>query len=110
MEGNSMTKKLLSALGIALVFWLWHAGLGFGTDYVGPIINTHTQYDHRIEIDEVIRIVKKARISKIILSGRGKRTNEDVIAATKAYPNTVFPAARTKFGYYIKGSFELSSF
>ncbi|MFC1821029.1 amidohydrolase family protein [Thermodesulfobacteriota bacterium] len=80
------------------------------TNYVGPIINTHTQYDHKIEIDEVLRIVKEARISKIILSGRGNRTNKDVIAAAKVYPNIIFPAARTKFNFYFNGGESWSSY
>jgi len=97
--------SMMSFLILILLFFIGCVTTkpGTSTDYVGPIINTHAQYDHMIEINEVIRIIKKARISKVILSGRGKRFNKDVIAAAKAYPNIVVPAARTKFPFYFNG-------
>ena len=98
-----MKKNLFSILVYVIVLYLWLSSIGFAADYIGPIINTHSQYDHKIEIEEVISIVKDAGIYKVILSVRGNRTNEDVLMAAKTYPNIIVPSARTKFRFYLNG-------
>lgn len=72
--------------------------------YTGRIINTHGQYEHNMEADEIVAILKRATISKAILSARPKRTNKEILAAAEKYPDMIFPSARTKYGYYLKGS------
>ena len=71
--------------------------------YSGRIINTHAQYDQTIETDEIVAILKKATISKVIISGRARRFNEDILAAAKKYPGLIFASARTKFRFYLEG-------
>ncbi len=71
--------------------------------YSGRIINTHAQYDQTIETDEIVAILKRATVSKVIISGRARRFNEDILAAAEKYPGLIFASARTKFRFYLEG-------
>ena len=71
--------------------------------YSGRIINTHAQYDQTIGTDEIVAILKQATVSKVIISGRGKRSNADILAAAEKYPGMIFPSAKTKYGFYLEG-------
>ncbi len=92
---------------VALVVAGWFlagAWSGTGAAYEGPMISTHSQYDDDIEIDEVVRILKQARISKALLSTRLKRPTEEVLEAARHYPGLVVPLARTKVRDYLGGT------
>jgi len=71
-------------------------------EYSGYIINTHSQYDDQIPIEEIVGILNKSGITKIILSNRGKVSNKDVLLAAQQYPDLIYPAIRTKTGAYLR--------
>ncbi|MBI1724538.1 MAG: amidohydrolase family protein [Candidatus Tectomicrobia bacterium] len=95
--------KCVMALVVAGLL-LSGAAKGAGAAYEGPMISTHSQYDDDIEIDEVVRILKEARISKVLLSTRLKRPKEEILEAAREHPGLVVPLARTKVRPYIRGA------
>ncbi|MFC1491308.1 hypothetical protein ACFLQ0_01815 [Nitrospinota bacterium] len=98
-----MVRGVIALLVAALLFSCTPHLLPEGA-YKGPMISTHSQYDHRIEIDEVVSILKQARISKVFLSGILRRQNKEVLAAAHKYPDLVIPAAKTKLWSYLRGA------
>lgn len=97
----------MSGRTVALVVAGWFLAGGWsvaGAAWDGPMISTHSQYDDDIEIDEVVRILKQARVSKVLLSPRLKRPAEDVLQAAWQYPGLVVPLAKTKVRDYLRGT------
>lgn len=65
-------------------------------EFNGDIINTHAQFDKEIEILEIAKINNSVGISQVLLSGRGKRTDSEVVSGAQKFPNMVVPKIRTK--------------
>jgi len=71
-------------------------------EYSGYIISTHSQYDDQIPVEEIVRILKKSGVTKVILSTRGELSNKGVLLAAQQYPDLIYPAVRTKTGIYLR--------
>jgi hypothetical protein len=69
-------------------------------DYAGQLINTHAQYDEQIPLSEVVGILKANGVSKVLLSGRGQTTNQDLIKGARHHSGFLYPLIRTKTEAY----------
>jgi predicted TIM-barrel fold metal-dependent hydrolase len=67
-----------------------------------PIIDAHSQVNQNISINEIIPLMDKAGVSRVILAARERRATEDIIALAKQHPNRIIPAVRTKGGQWEK--------
>jgi predicted TIM-barrel fold metal-dependent hydrolase len=67
-----------------------------------PLIDAHSQIDHKVDPGDVIGWMDKAGIGHVILSARGKATAEDIIALARRHPGRITPSVRTKGGIYRK--------
>ncbi len=63
-----------------------------------PIIDAHSQVDHKIDLEKVIRLMDKGGVSRTILSTRGKVTPNQLISFASRHPDRITPSVRTK-GY-----------
>lgn len=69
-----------------------------------PIIDTHSQVDHKIKLNKIIELMDKAGVSKTILSARGKVTPEMILEFAQGNPERIIPALRTKGNPYSKNT------
>ena len=67
-----------------------------------PIIDAHSQVDHLVKLEKVIKLMDKAGVSRTILSTRGKVSPDQLISFAENNPGRITPAVRTKGGYYVK--------
>ena len=61
-----------------------------------PIIDAHSQADHLIDLEDIIGLMDDAGVTRTILSLRGRRNPEDLIAFAGRHPDRITPAVRTK--------------
>lgn len=80
-------------------FLLW-APVSQGAEL--PIIDAHSQVDHLVNLDKVIELMDKARVSRTLLGRRGRLKAAALIALARRYPDRITPAVRTKGGAYLK--------
>ncbi|MFC1491918.1 amidohydrolase family protein [Nitrospinota bacterium] len=67
-----------------------------------PIIDAHSQIDHFVDLDEVIKLMNKGGVSRTILSARTKMTPENLAAFSGRHPGRITLAVRTKgWGYVL---------
>lgn len=71
-----------------------------------PIIDAHSQVDHKTDLAKVVELMDSAGVSKTILSGRAKIDQDEIVSLAKEHPTKIIPAVRTKFGSYIKNKNE----
>ena len=82
----------------ALAF-LWPVAAAAGNI---PIIDAHSQVDHEVELGDVIRVMKKGGISRIILSVRGRVKPGKIAAFAARHPDKITLAVRTKARFYVE--------
>jgi len=68
-----------------------------------PIIDAHSQMDHEISIEEIIRLMDEAGVARTILSPRRNVKPERFLAGVSRCPDRIIPAVRTKGNHYIEG-------
>jgi hypothetical protein len=95
---NLLFHKIISRLILPIIL-LTIAQTAF-SEYAGKLINTHAQYDEQVTLKEVVNILKSAGVTKILISGRGKVTNKDLIVGARRYFGFVYPVIRTKTEAY----------
>jgi predicted TIM-barrel fold metal-dependent hydrolase len=61
-----------------------------------PIIDAHNQSDQHISYEEILSLMDKAGVARVILSQRGRTNPEDLISFASRYPDRITPAVRTK--------------
>jgi predicted TIM-barrel fold metal-dependent hydrolase len=66
-------------------------------------IDAHSQVDHEVLLELVIRRMDEAGVYRTILSTRGRRPPEDVAAFAERNPDRIVPAVRTKGRAYQTG-------
>lgn len=67
-----------------------------------PIIDAHSQVDHFVDLDEVVPLMNKGGVSRVILSTRGRVSPEELVAFALRHPGRITPAIRTKgWDYYL---------
>jgi len=69
-----------------------------------PIIDAHSQVDHKVDLNKIISLMDKAAVSKTILSARGKVTPDMILDFAQANPERIIPALRTKGNPYSKNT------
>jgi len=67
-------------------------------------IDAHSQVDENIELNEVLRLMKNAGVSKMILAARGKRRSRDVAEFAEAHSQQIIAAVRSKSRHYRENS------
>jgi len=65
-----------------------------------PIIDAHSQLEHEIAPEQIIRLMDQAQVSRTILSARRKTTINDMIMMARKYPGRITAAVRIKGGAY----------
>jgi len=83
---------------------LWLIGLspGFCDDLY--FIDAHSQVDTEIELDEVLKLMDGAGITRTILSARGRRDAEDIAGLAESHPDRITAAVRTKSRHYFENN------
>lgn len=61
-----------------------------------PIIDAHSQADEKIDLKEIIGLMDAAGVARTILSARGRRQPDRLIAFAARHPGRITPAVRTK--------------
>jgi predicted TIM-barrel fold metal-dependent hydrolase len=84
-----------------LCLFLWGADARSEALY---FIDAHSQVDHNIELDEVLKRMRAAGIKKTILAARGRRQSRDIAALAQAHPELIIAAVRTKSWHYKSNS------
>ncbi len=69
-----------------------------------PIIDAHSQIDHKVNLEKVIKLMNKAGVKHTILSTRGKVKPEQLIRFANKHKNLITPAIRTKGKIYANNS------
>lgn len=69
-----------------------------------PLIDAHSQVDHKVDLQKVIRLMDKAGVRHTILSTRGRATPQQLTAFAGRHTGRITPSVRTKGGAYAKGS------
>ena len=67
-----------------------------------PIIDAHSQVDHFVELEDVIRLMDKGGVSRTILGMRGRVKPKDLAAFAGRHPGRITPAVRTKGWSYVE--------
>jgi len=83
---------------------LWLIGLGPGSCDDLYFIDAHSQVDTEIGLDEVLKLMDGAGITRTILSARGRRDAEDIAELAESHPDRITAAVRTKSRHYFKNS------
>lgn len=65
-----------------------------------PLIDAHSQFDHGVEPGEIVPLLNRAGISRVILATRGRQAWEDLSELARAHPDRVTASVRTKGGAY----------
>ena len=65
-----------------------------------PIIDAHSQVDHKVDLKDVIPLMDKGGVSRVILSPRSKLRRKAFMAFASRHPDRITPAVRTKSGIY----------
>ena len=70
--------------------------------YDFPIIDAHSQVDHKVDLNKIIKLMDKAGVSKTILSARGKLKANKLLEFSNNNESRIVPAIRTKGNHYIE--------
>jgi predicted TIM-barrel fold metal-dependent hydrolase len=65
-----------------------------------PIIDAHSQVDHKVDLETIIGLMDKGGVSRVILSPRSKLRRKAFMAFASRHPGRITPAVRTKSGNY----------
>ena len=65
-----------------------------------PLIDAHSQVDHKVDLARIVPLLDEAGISRMILSIRGPIGFEAVIDLAAQHPARITPAVRTKSWHY----------
>ncbi len=98
--GNHTLFRPLNRLATLLVPLLSLLGASAGGADEIPIIDAHSQVDHRVDLERIIPLMDKGGISRVILAARGKVKPNELAALAARHPGRITPAVRTKGGIY----------
>lgn len=65
-----------------------------------PIIDSHSQADHQVDLDDIVPLLDRAGVSRVILAARSKRDWRDIAQLAARFPDRVTASVRTKGGKY----------
>jgi hypothetical protein len=69
-----------------------------------PLIDAHSQVDHTVELEKLVKLMDEAGVSKTILSTRGKVKPQQLVSFSQKHRGRIIPAVRTKGTGYNQGS------
>lgn len=69
-----------------------------------PVIDAHSQFDHTVKVEKIIKLMDKAGVSRTILSTRGKVLPPQLVAFAQKNEGRIIPAVRTKGKPYAQDS------
>lgn len=93
---------LLILLLLPALFMAGLAAVGFTTAAELPIIDAHSQVDHKVKLEEIIQLMDRAGVARTILSARGRIKPGTLIKFARKYPDRITPAVRTKGKPYLR--------
>ena len=67
-----------------------------------PIIDAHSQVDHKVKLGKIIELMDQAGVSRTILSTRGRIKPGRLVEFARKFPNRITPSVRTKGRPYVK--------
>lgn len=67
-----------------------------------PFIDAHSQVDHKVDLGDIVPLLDRAGIRRVLLGTRGRINFMDVIELARKYPDRITPAVRTKGKAYAK--------
>lgn len=97
MSGKGQQGNLIFLLGI---LFLLAAPARLSAEQPLPIIDAHSQLEHEIAPERIIRLMDQAQVSRTILAARRKTTIRDMIKLARKYPDRITAAVRIKGGAY----------
>ena len=65
-----------------------------------PIIDAHSQLDHKSDLERVVPMLDEAGVSRVLLATRGRRSWFDIVDLNRRFPDRITPSVRTKGGHY----------
>ncbi len=98
--GNHTLFRPLNRLATLLIPLLSLLGASAGGADEIPIIDAHSQVDHRVDLGRIIPLMDKGGISRVILAARGKVKPNELAALAARHPGRITAAVRTKGGIY----------
>jgi hypothetical protein len=90
-----MTGKYLFSIAFATILTIAVSGSSKGTEQI-PIIDAHSQVDHLTDLDNIVPLLDKAGVTRVILAARGKLKHYDMGALADKHPSRITIAMRTK--------------
>jgi len=69
-----------------------------------PIIDAHSQADHKVDLDGIVPLMDRAGIARVILSSRGRLNFRDLAAFARRHPARITASVRTKGRVYDENS------
>lgn len=97
MSGTGKKGKYVFLLGLLLLL----AGTArLSADQRLPIIDAHSQLEHEIAPEQIVRLMDQAQVSRTILAARRKTTIGDMIMLARKYPDRITAAVRIKGAAY----------
>lgn len=69
-----------------------------------PVIDAHSQFDHDISSQHVIRTLQAAGVKQVLLATRGRAEVKTLTALALQYSGCVVPMVRTKSNAYAQGN------
>ncbi|MFC1491456.1 amidohydrolase family protein [Nitrospinota bacterium] len=95
----SITRCYLALCLGALLMALW-AGPAAAARI--PIIDAHSQVDHEVDLEDVIKLMNKGGVSRTILSVRMNVSPKKLAAFADRHPGRITPGLRTKIWAYVR--------
>ena len=65
-----------------------------------PIIDAHSQADHKVDLDEILPLIDRAGIARVILGSRGRLDFRQLAAFARRHPERITASVRTKGRVY----------
>ena len=98
MDRHTYSSRLL--LLTLLPALLFTAGLATAAEL--PMIDAHSQVDHKVKLGKVIQLMDKAGVSRTILSTRGRIKPGKLVKFARKFPERITPSVRTKGRPYVR--------
>jgi len=90
-----MTGKYFFSIAFATILTIAVSDSSKGAEQI-PIIDAHSQVDHLTDLDNIVPLLDKAGVTRVILAARGKLKHYDMGALADKHPSRITIAMRTK--------------
>lgn len=69
----------------------------------GPFIDVHSQVDEKTNLADIIPMLDRAGVARVMLSTRFRQPSSDILQLAARHPERIIPAAKTKTKAFTKG-------